>query len=284
MHHIAMRSARIAGPALRVKERTLLKTLLQISCNYIALPFSLPHNFMSDLSGYLDTLFRKANQWSWGRTTLDTETYWPEVLRSFRQRNNLKQEAAASLLGVSQAYVSKVENGAVQPSAALLKRLVTLSKQPDHRPTLDLFKATVRHSLGLTFLMSHHGGKTHILESSRSFHNAGEPFISIARSGALTLDWMDKMCADTMFAITAAGAFDGRFGYIEAVWKTRDGLLPKKRHFRTVFMPLRTDEDEWLLQGSVAEIDSDACEAAVAAWGGCVRFFKHDEEPPYEWP
>ena len=215
---------------------------------------------------------------------MDTETYWPEVLRSFRQRNNLKQEAAASLLGVSQAYVSKVENGAVQPSAALLKRLAALSKQPDHRPTLDLIKASVRHSLSLTFLMCHRAGRTTILESSRSFHNAGEPFIGIARTGLLSLDWMDDTCAKTLQAIISAGAFDGRFGYIEAVWKTRDGLLPEDRQFRTVFMPLRTDEDEWLLQACVAEITCDAYEAAIAAWGGCVRFFKHDEDPPHDWP
>lgn len=196
---------------------------------------------------------------------MDTETYWPEVLRSFRQRNNLKQEAAASLLGVSQAYVSKVENGAVQPSAALLKRLATLSKQPDHRPTLDLFKAAVRHSLSLSFLMAYRGGKLVLIDSSRAFHGAGEPFDQVPRTGTVDMEWMDATCAETLRAITSAGAFDGRFGYIEAVWKTRDGLLPEDRRFRTVFMPLRTDEDEWLLQSCVAEISSEACNVAVAA-------------------
>lgn len=239
---------------------------------------------MSDLIRYSDTLIHEANQWSWGKTTLDIETDWPEALRSFRQRNNLKQEAAASLLGVSQAYVSKVENGAVQPSAALLKRLETLSKQPDHRPTLDLFKAAVRHSLSLSFLMAYRGGKLVLMESSREFHGAGEPFDQVPRTGTVDMEWMDETCAETLRAITSAGAFDGRFGYIEAVWKTRDGLLPEDRQFRTVFMPLRTDKDEWLLQACVAEIPSDAGNAAIAAWGGCVRFFKHDEEPPHGWP
>ena len=43
---------------------------------------------------------------------------WGKELRAFRQRTGLKQEAAAHLLGVSQAYVSRLENSTASPSSA----------------------------------------------------------------------------------------------------------------------------------------------------------------------
>jgi len=41
---------------------------------------------------------------------------WGNELRAFRARNNLKQAAAADLLGVSQAYISRLEGGVQRPS------------------------------------------------------------------------------------------------------------------------------------------------------------------------
>ena len=84
---------------------------------------------------------------------------WGESLRLFRARNGLKQEAAAGLLGVSQAYISRVENSSVTPSAALIQRLKVLERQPEHRPIIELIRTAVRHAPSLTCLLRLENGR-----------------------------------------------------------------------------------------------------------------------------
>jgi transcriptional regulator with XRE-family HTH domain len=50
---------------------------------------------------------------------------WPVLLRDFRKARGLKQEAAAAYFGVSQASISRWENGASQPTTAMCNRLFT---------------------------------------------------------------------------------------------------------------------------------------------------------------
>lgn len=211
-------------------------------------------------------------------------TNWPEVLRSFRHRNQLKQEAAASLLGVSQAYVSKVENGAVQPSAALLKRLAILIREPQHRPTFGLFKAAARNTPALIALLGFRDGEITLEESSRAFNDAGHPFDLIPRTGEIKLSMVGAPERVALTAIVNAGAFQGKFGLIEVVWSTPPNEDRPTRHFQTVFVPLRTDQGDWLLQATVTEISEADRRAAEKAWNGTLRFFDHDVEPPAEWP
>lgn len=211
-------------------------------------------------------------------------TDWPEVLRSFRQRNQLKQEAAASLLGVSQAYVSKVENGAVQPSQALLRRLNLLNREPRHRPTLGLFKSAVRHSPSLTCLLSRRGGKVYIEEASRCFTNFGHPFDQYERGNALTGAMSGPAEIKAFMDIANAGASEGRFGLVEAVFSTAPREGHPIKHFRAVCMPLRSDQGDWLLQATLSEISEKQRVDAETAWGGVVRAFDHDVDPPYDWP
>ncbi len=215
---------------------------------------------------------------------MDIETDWAEALRSFRQRNNLKQEAAASLLGVSQAYVSKVENGAVQPSEALLKRFALLNRQPEHRPTIGLYKAAVRHSPWLMCLFSLRDGKAFLEQASRAFFSAGHPFDQVGSTGFADFSIFDEEGAKAMKSLITAGAFEGKFGLIEVVWSS----APRKDHdavyYRTVYSPLRTDQNEWLLQCSVVPISQTDMYKAIKSWGGPLRILEHDEDPHHDWP
>lgn len=209
---------------------------------------------------------------------------WGECLRLFRTRNSLKQEAAASLLGVSQAYISRVENGTVLPSDTLIERFRLLWRQPEHRPMIELIKTAVRHAPSLTCLFTLRDGRLFIEEHSRTFYGAGHPFDRHRRGSPFLWEYVGDEAREAMKALTGAGAFEGRLGLMEAVWTTAprsDGAL---RHFQTLFTPLRADDGEWRLQASMTEITEDQKNAARAAWGGPVRFFDHDEEPPFDWP
>ena len=214
----------------------------------------------------------------------DGRSDWGEALRMFRSRNGFKQEAAASLLGVSQAYISRVENGTVTPSDALVQRLKILSRQPEHRPIIDLVRTSVRHTPALTCLLVLNDGELIIEEHSRTFHGAGHPFDQHRRGSPFLWKYVGDEARAAMQALVRAGAFDGRLGLMEAVWTTaprEDGAL---RHFQTLFTPLRCEDGRWRLQANMVEITEHQKNAARAAWGGPVRFFEYDEQPPYDWP
>lgn len=211
-------------------------------------------------------------------------TDWAAELRAFRQRNGFKQEAAASLLGVSQANISRVENGTVTPSDALIHRLTVLSQRPEHRPILDLMRTAIRHSPAWCTLFSLEGGDLTSSEVSRAFYQAGHPFDEHKRGSRFLWEHIGEEARGVMQALIKAGAFDGRFGVMEAVWKTAPKDSHALRCFKTTFTPFRSDEGEWLLHACLVEIEESMWAAARQAWGGPVRFFDHDEEPPYSWP
>lgn len=217
-------------------------------------------------------------------SVIDTSTDWAEVLRTFRHRNNLKQEAVANLLGVSQAYISKVENGAIAPSETLKERLLVLGRKPEHRPTLSLLKNAVRHSPGLTCLFSYQEGVVLVEDCSRALAHGGALFAAHPRSGPMQFDIMGPESQANMEALSKAGAFEGRLGYIEVLWTSAATGTLKAQPFRTIFLPLRTDDGQWLLQAHIIEITQDQYDAAHKAWGGSTRFFQHDEDPPHDWP
>lgn len=210
----------------------------------------------------------------------DPNIDWASELRAFRQRNSFKQEAAASLLGVSQAYISRVENGTVSPSETLIHRLTMLSQRPEHRPMLDLMKTAIRHSPAWCTLFCLRGGDLVIAEHSRSFYGAGHPFDEHRRGSRFLWEDIGEEARGIMQALIKAGAFDGRFGVMEAVWKT----APKNGHalrcFKTTFTPFRSDDGEWLLHACIVEIEESMWAAARQTWGGPIRFFDHDEDPP----
>jgi len=209
---------------------------------------------------------------------------WPERLRTFRQRNGLKQEAAASLLGVSQAYISRVENGTVTPSRSLIQRLDLLYRQPEHRPVIDLMKTAIRHSLALCCLWVRESEEIVIEEHSRTFFGAGHPFDKHQRGGLMRWDMLGPEAHAALGALNSAGAFDGRVGCMEVVWTTPPWGEHAPRHFRTIISPVRGDDARWRLHASTLEIGPRDKDLALRRWGGPVRLFDYDEEPPFEWP
>lgn len=209
---------------------------------------------------------------------------WRDTLRTFRQRNGLKQEAAASLLGVSQAYVSRVENGGMRPSKAVIQRMQLLASQPEHRPVLELLRRTIRHCPALSTLLRREGGRIIVDEHSRAFYRAGAPFDDHKRGEAVKGSLIGDEALEIIHNLDQVGAFDGRIGLAEVVWSTGEELCCGSRHFRTILTPLRGDDADWRLHAVLTEIDAKAKARAVETWGASLRLFGHDEELPFDWP
>ncbi|MCR9129572.1 MAG: helix-turn-helix domain-containing protein [Alphaproteobacteria bacterium] len=215
---------------------------------------------------------------------VDRLVEWGQKPRAFRRRNGLKQEAAASLLGVSQAYVSRMENGEAGPSPTVRRRLQLLSALPEHRSIIEMVKSGIRHSPALTSLVRRDGSRIIVEEHSRAFYGAGHPFDLHKRGGPIQWDIVEREAVQGVLQLSEMGAFRGKIGYCEVVWSSTPHPERAQRHFRTILTPVKGEDGEWRMQVTLAEIDARAKEAARQAWGGLIRYFDYDEEPPYDWP
>ncbi|KAA5804437.1 helix-turn-helix transcriptional regulator [Alkalicaulis satelles] len=80
---------------------------------------------------------------------------WGAQLRAFRQRMGLKQIALEEELGVSQAFLSRLETGTSAPSEALTARITELLERPCNRLMFDDWRATVALSPALSSLLAY---------------------------------------------------------------------------------------------------------------------------------
>ena len=65
---------------------------------------------------------------------------WSAIIKQIRVTKGLKQQALASLLGVSQSAVSRWENNQDEPNLAAAKQLLAMASPPPVG-TLELFSA-----------------------------------------------------------------------------------------------------------------------------------------------
>lgn len=210
-------------------------------------------------------------------------TDWAAELRAFRLRNGFKQEAAASLLGVSQAYISRVENGAVEASGEFAQRLQSLLCEPDHTPMIDFLKSIVRDTPTLTCLLSLRNDRLHIEERSQACIAYGPPFDTQIPDSFADLAPTQAHGAAALEEVVKAGAFEGRIRLAETVWKATLGS-GEVRAFNSLNHTLRDDSGRWLLHSTSIPISPEQVEFAIKAWDGPVRLFSHGMARPDTWP
>lgn len=177
---------------------------------------------------------------------------WGPRLRTFRQRTGLKQLALAEELGVSQAFLSRLETGAANPSEALASRISTLLEQPCNRLIFDDWRATVALSPGLSSLLGRYKGAVRLCEFSAGFRAMGGAF-ETSRDGD-GLEGLLGEDADRQFAaLTEAGAFDGEVAVSESTWSTQTAA-GEHACFHSVNVPVRDDYGRWRLHSTHAPI------------------------------
>lgn len=188
---------------------------------------------------------------------------WGARLRGFRQRTGLKQLALAEELGVSQAFLSRLETGTAHPSDALAARIATLLERPCNRLIFDDWRATVALSPGLSSLLARQQGAVRLCEFSAGFRAMGGAF-ETAREGD-GLEGLLGEDADRQFAaLTGAGAFDGEIAVSESTWSTSaaDG---HEACFHSVSVPVRDDYGRWRLHSTHTPISAAQYRSRMAA-------------------
>ncbi len=206
---------------------------------------------------------------------------WGKELRAFRQRTGLKQEAAAHLLGVSQAYVSRLENSTASPSSQLETKLERLLQEPEHRPLFEHFRTTISHSPHLISMLAEVDGKIIVDTVSEALRDHGVPFQRLSPGEVLESSNSDVI--EILDAFLDLGAFSGRVASMQVTW-TYDNDGEPVSHWRTTEIPVRDDNGRWYLHGAHIEITAEEKAKLLEDWGGPikVRTFADDEssEPP----
>lgn len=192
---------------------------------------------------------------------------WSTKLRLFRRRNNLKQEAVAALLEVSQAYVSRVESGVAQPSQAVQARLQALMDQPAMRPVFDQLVALVTCSAAITALLRFDDGRIMVDATSEALRKAGPPFVGQVVGAPLDIDIGDDGRA-RLAELVDHGVFTGDVACVDALW-TYCGEQGK-RYLRTTSTPVRPEPELWLVVTNTVDLTAEAYAALEAERGGPV--------------
>lgn len=185
-------------------------------------------------------------------------THWGTQLKALRARTNMKQEAAAQELGVSQAYISRLESGSIAPSRALIDRIEALLESPAHRLYFDSWRATVRHSESLSSLIRLEANSIRAVEFSAGFKGLGGVFETIAPGRSL--EGLFSRTTDELFAILLnEGLFEGEVARTENLWRSADG--PDGVCFKVVNIPVRDDLGRWHVHTTHREVPPAAFEA-----------------------
>ncbi len=189
-------------------------------------------------------------------------------IRAYRQRNRIKQEALAAMLGVSQAHVSRVEAGTVKVRGALLARLESLLSDPAQLPCEARLIRLTQASPHLVFVLKREDEDVKLLSQAAIAPYAGRPFAAL-KAGETVIGRLGEDAESKLMRVMEMGAFEGRVDWIEAVWRFERA---EARHdvWRTVLIPMPTDDGRWLLHASVVPCEPDDAAAFEAEWEGGV--------------
>lgn len=200
---------------------------------------------------------------------------WGKELRAFRQRTGLKQEAAAHLLGVSQAYISRLENATALPSSNLEAKLLRLLKEPEHRPMFEHFRATVSYSPHITSLITEQDGTVIVEDASAPLIEYGPPFHNVERGQAVTPS-LGSEAIEILQNFVRMGAFAGEVASIEVVWSYAGNPGPVS-HWRTTQIPVRNDAGRWYLHGTHRPINEAEKLKCIEDWGSAMKMRSFDD-------
>ncbi len=205
---------------------------------------------------------------------------WGEALRAFRVRNNLKQEAAGHMLGVSQAFVSRIESGSLTPSPNVEMRLRALLTAPAHRPVVDYVKALVSRSPHITFLLSLKANEIWVEAASTAALaltvrlHASAPTLVVGQPLKLgdrpeVLGTLERLIAD--------GGFAGRVASMDAIWSAPLTKTGETLFFSNTLIPMRDEMARWFVHGTTQIITEAKFQRLESDWGGMFKFENYAE-------
>lgn len=178
---------------------------------------------------------------------------WSLALRTYRARNGLKQEALADLLHISQAYVSRLESGKLEPKDGLEHKIRSLISNPGQRDVLDFVLNSVRVSPHISIVLAVRDDRLSYIALSDGFRQHPQ-FKEVGEGDTLTPEFIEQG-EDLLRELIATGAFLGETACVEILWRA---VRNESSFFwNTVLTPIRAEEGEWYLHAAMTALSED---------------------------
>lgn len=159
----------------------------------------------------------------------------PLVVRRLRELLGIKQEALASMLGVSQAYVSRLESGRMAPNEMVASRLQHLEERAQRDDPLFRLESSVELSPGMESIVFLRRKRICLKKFSQGFRAAGSVFCDVEDGEVLEGRVGDS--ADEHFDILKySDAFSADVRYVVNVWQAE--ALGRPIFMRAVSVPI----------------------------------------------
>jgi DNA-binding XRE family transcriptional regulator len=196
---------------------------------------------------------------------------WAVKVSALRTQLRLNQGAFASLIGVSQTYVSRLEAGNIEPSLAIAGAIDRVAANPRTRTVFDDFVSTVRHSPHCSILVDLSGDDAVIRAASRRVHELFPDGEKLSQT-----QHMDSMKAD-VHALIGAGLVDGLVASGEALWLDR---REHQRHWRLTYVPVRDEVNNWYVHAMLQEIGIHAYQSQLDKTGPDIQITRVATDTP----
>lgn len=173
-------------------------------------------------------------------------------MRELRTHLRLKQEAFAERLGVSQAYISRVESGLFHPSAQVIQAAHRLKRESERHDPFLRVETGVAGSEGMESIVCLHEGRVHLTRFSKGFRMMDAMFESVENGAVLEGRIGDD--ADLHFdMLKQYDAFSEDVLEVRNVWvsETDSGV-----HFMSATsVPIPSWDGRWHIKSTHVQID-----------------------------
>ncbi|WP_158272150.1 helix-turn-helix domain-containing protein [Marinicauda salina] len=177
---------------------------------------------------------------------------WSDQLRQLRRRLGVTQEALAAELGVSQALVSRWENGEIRPSRSNRRRLEALLANPRHVAPFERVRVLVEHSPYVVALLAEADQDLAVLAMSERFRKADD--------GAEPLQPGDRLgrrlggdCPERARRLSRLGLFSGEVLSVDAIWAVEAN--GRRAFWFSNMVPLQTEQRDWAVHAAFRRIE-----------------------------
>ncbi|WP_417490119.1 helix-turn-helix domain-containing protein [Maricaulis sp.] len=189
---------------------------------------------------------------------------WGERLRRLRNQAGMKQQTLASLLKISQGYLSRLEAGQVRPRGDVLSRIEDLLGAPEQISLLDQIVLTIRLCPHMACLIE--GARPfNLLASSQGNASPLSPFHECRESEPLSCPDLTSFIegVQTLTALKLEGALQGAAGHI---WHRQASEPPTA--MKSIHIPIGTGPNRWMWHTITIPIAQSEFARTELEWGG----------------
>jgi transcriptional regulator with XRE-family HTH domain len=192
-------------------------------------------------------------------TMIDADRSIGVALREYRRLNRVKQIVLADQLGVSQGYISRLENDEVTPSPIVARRIEEILTGLSSETIYGQLVKVVRHSPCLACIARGASGSLQLIELSKSFSFEGNPFRDLDRGDVVGNKFGPSVRA-RIEDVYKSKILEGADVWLEGAWSISSQHL--NSYWYSSIVGIRNEIGEHLIYIQLAPI----CPEQFASW------------------